>query len=82
MSELTKNQSGNWLGLSSAREDPRPLWGRTPLLAGTLIGQMVILPHISRKGSNVSSISGPLLTSPGPWPMTLVLPWPALESPR
>ena len=35
---LTKTSRGNWLGLSffSFGEDPRPLWGRTALLAGTL----------------------------------------------
>lgn len=83
---LTKTREGNWLDLSffSFRENPRPLWGHTALLAGTLDregGLSVILPQIFRRGSNVSSISGPLLTSPDPWPMTLVPPWPAVESP-
>ena len=84
---LTKTREGNWLDLSffSFRENPRTLWGHTALLAGTLDregGLSVILPQIFRRGSNVSSISGPLLTSPDPWPMTLVLPWPAVESPQ
>ena len=84
---LTKTREGNWLDLSSFsfREDPRPLWGQTALLAGTPDkgrGLSIILPQIFRRGSNVSSISGPLLASPDPWPMTLVLPWPAVESPK
>lgn len=58
MSRLTKNQSGELAGsFFSFGEDPPDLWGRTPLLAGTLDregGLSVILPHISRKGSNVS----------------------------
>lgn len=45
---LTKNQSGELAGsFFSFGEDPRPLWGRTALLAGTLDREGGALSHFA-----------------------------------